>query len=194
MLTADSPVKSSTPRQYADWEQIRKAYVEDTERPSFAELSTRFCIPESRLSAKSSDEGWPLLRVRRLESMLAQADTARALLSLAEGDRTLRDTVRATAITGVQLVQESLNELRGMKTATKLRALSTASFALLNVCNALKAVGIAVAVRHGKSGDDADSPGEAWVRGLAQQINLAVTVHGAEPSKVCNERPTEACA
>lgn len=173
-----------------NWPEIRKAYIDEPERPSFEELSDRFQLPVERIRRASSDEGWPLLRARRLESAIAQADTARALLALTEGDRTLRDTVRSTAITAVQLVQESLDELRGQKSSTKLRGLSTASFALTNVCNALKAVGIAVAVRGGKgSGEDGEAPGEAWVRGLAQQINLAVTVNGQKTSNECPNVP-----
>lgn len=184
-----------------NWPQIRSHYVEAAEQLTYDEVADLFCIPVARVRRAASEEGWPLLRLRRLERALCEADTARTILAVAEGDRLLRDNVRNVAVAGLQAMQAEFADLASAKTDTaRRRVIADMMFALLNCTNALKAAGIAVPTMKNRGGNDGEGAevGEAWARGLMQQLNVAVTVNapanGVSPSKVSNERPTEAVA
>ena len=163
-----------------DWPSIREAYVTESPKPTYTELSERFNAPIARISRVASDEGWAEMRAHRLERADEHAQTL-ALLHKAA-----KDSEEATSMT-LDVMRSIYGALlRGFALMekdpdAKSRALfdsaNTASFAVSNTCNALHRVGILGfpgSVKRSASETGGVLPNGHWDPKLMQQINVTV--------------------
>ena len=156
-----------------DWEPIRKAFVERPKRLTYAELSVEFSIGESSIKTCAADEGWAMMRARRLELEMQRADAAQIIVEAAASDRAAIERFRTLAIRMVNDTLADVESIAGEFTAAKrLNLRQTASFTILNLAQALKNVGLTGVpkeLRDGLGGSGAS--GEAWKAAVLVQVN-----------------------
>jgi hypothetical protein len=158
-----------------DWTPVRLAYIDRAERPTYAELSTEFSIPESSVKRIAADEGWPLMRARRLELAMQQSDAATVLIEAARGEREVLESFRAVALVMLRDTLANIEQVRSEgKPARRLALIQTASFALQNLSQALKNVGF-IGIPKGLQDrlKDREERGDGWRSGMAM-LNVLI--------------------
>lgn len=136
-----NPAEVGLPKRFRDWTPVRKAFLDEPERPTYAELAERFSIPINSVCSVASEEGWALTRSRRLERALADSDVADVLVSAARGERMITDKFRELALVVVAALVIESGQLPA-KQAGRVRVLQALTFSALNMGQALKAVGV----------------------------------------------------
>lgn len=165
-----------------DWQPVRTAYVERATRPTYVELEEEFGVLQNTIARCASEEGWPSLRAAFLERKVKESDAHEVILAACQVDRQVVRSVANFALvtiarctTAVELVDEK------KAPATKLSAYNTASFAVKNVCDALRAAGI-VGLPKGLA-DNGKMDNGRWDPGMLQQINLTVNAIAQQPKE-----------
>lgn len=154
------------------WEEIRSAFVQRQQRPTFEELSAEFSCPVSTLHRASSAEGWAALRAQHLERQLAQSDAAGIILKAIRIDQTLITQASSVALEILEVVSRTLAEIPPDKApAGKMDIANTASFTLKNVLDGLKSAGI---LGISKTLDAEGRGSGQWNPKLLNQINVVV--------------------
>lgn len=182
-----TPAQVANPTAVRNWEDVRKAFVEAEERPTYSALAERFSIPPTTVGNVAADQGWVLMRKRYLESQLVASDAASVVLAASRCERLLSEEFRDVVLTLLQGLKQEIGQLDEIKGKGKrLGAIQTASFALVNCGNALKAAGI-VGLPKGltdrmKDLDDGNA-GPGWSKGLLNAINVTLNVAGKEQSQ-----------
>ena len=170
-------------QRVTDWDPVRKAFIESDERPTYAELSTRFSVPLSSLATVAADQGWVAMRARRVESLLSAGDAGAVIARAAAGETLLTEHFRDSVLVILIKLREELAGLADVKSRrARLNSLQTASFAVLNCSSAIKAVGIVglpKQLRDGLDREDETNPA-GWRQGILASINL--TLNGLKPS------------
>ncbi len=163
----------STAARTIDWEPLREAYIERPQRPTYVELEEEFGVKNNTIARCASEEGWPMLRASFLERKVKESDASAIILAAVQVDRGLVRSVANFALvtiarctTAVELVDES------KAAATKLDAYNTATFAVKNICDSLRSVGI-VGLPKGMADNGKEDNGR-WNPQMLQQINLTV--------------------
>ena len=173
-----------TSKRVIDWEPIRKTFVESPDRPTYAELGAEFSIPLSTICNAAAEEGWSLLRAQRLERALQSSEAAGTLLAVAKSETVLTSRLREFAAVVLQVLTVELAKLPD-KQGPKLNAVQTATFAILNVCNSLKAAGVFGLPKELRERLAGEPGGDNW-KGALRDLNvmLKVDVGGSAPAKV----------
>jgi hypothetical protein len=138
----------------------------------------------SSISTIAADEGWAYLRAQRLELELRKGDAVGTLLSVAKNESILTTRLREFAVVALQVLTVELAKLPD-KQGPRLNAVQTASFAVLNVCNSLKAAGVFGIPKELRERLAGEPGGEGW-KGAMRDLNvmLKVDVGGSGPVKV----------
>lgn len=156
-----------------DWEKGRKLFIESAVRPTYEEVAKEVGCAVGSVSRLSAEEGWPALRAQHFEQALAKADASAVILEAIKADRTIVTGITSFAITMVASLSRCVESIKEENSAsTKAQALNTASFAMKNLAEALKAVGIVGIAK--KLGEDGSGNGGRWDPKILNQINLTV--------------------
>lgn len=161
------------PSKGIEWEKARKLFIESTPRPTYGELAALIGCAEGSLSRLSSEQGWPALRAQYMERRLAESDATGQIAQALSVDRTLVDGVSSVAIVSLSALSRTVEGIKDEQAAsTKANVLNTCSFALKNIAESLKAVGL-VGLSKRLEGASNGKDGQ-WDPKLYQQINLTV--------------------
>lgn len=126
-----------------DWVSIRRAFVETSTRPTYAELAEQFGAPVQRITRHAADENWPLLRAKFVEAKLREANAGEVLLESIGINRAITQSAAAFGLKMFQRLSETIDKLKPDAAASSDgRNLSEISFAALNTARALKEAGI----------------------------------------------------
>lgn len=107
-----------------------------------------------------------------MEAQLAKADASGQLVQALSVDRTMTDGVSSVALVTLSALVRTVESMDEDKAAsTKAQTLNTVSFALKNVADSLKAVGL---VGLAKNLDPDGKAGGKWDPKILNQINLTV--------------------
>lgn len=170
---------SATQLVARNWEGAREMFVTGFPRPSYDEVGERFGIPAGTIRRVAAQQSWVDLRNNRSEELLKKAE-ANAILA-----RTIKEVHPAPAMLGEVIVDllskltAAVEKLEKDPSAARkeMDICNTASFAVLNISNALKNAGIlgfdALLKKHGAEAGGVDGHGK-WDKGLLQQINVTV--------------------
>ena len=182
-----------------DWEPVRKAFLEAPERPSLQELADQFGIPAGSVNKACFDEGWMVLRARRLELIAKESDALGRLVKAVQGENAILDRVRTVSLLLLESMAKDLEDLtaepeinpttgkaaKTLAASTVVNLHQTVSFTLKNLCDALRSVGLVGLKRMLDDGPGGQgSPGD-W-KGAIRDLNvmLKVDVAGSGPAKV----------
>ncbi len=176
-----------------DWDAVRKTYVERPQRPTYDELALEFACAPGSLARLSSEEGWPALRARYMESQMVAADASAVILAAVRADRTILTNVTSLAILMLEKLSRCVESVQDEKAPqTKAQALNTCSFAMKNLTDALKNVGL---IGVSKTLDQAGKEGNnQWDPKFLQQINVTVQnlkQQDAQPAATVEASPPE---
>ena len=177
-----------------DWDPVRKAYFERCERPTYAELSAEFSIPENSVRSIAASEGWAMLRAQRLEVEAARTDALAVVIEAAKGEKLLIDAFKSAVLVMVRDLLGNVEAIRDEKKAARRLALNqTASFTALNLAQALKALGVVgVPKRLLEAMNESGERGADWKQGALAQLNVLVqTAGGASVSVSGGQKPVE---
>lgn len=161
------------PMRKVEWQPLRDAYVQRTTRPTYDELAVEYAVPAPAIGRCASDEGWPALRARYLDSQLVAADASGVLLAAVRADRTILTGVTSMAIVTIASLTrcvESIDDERAPQ--TKAQALNTCTFALKNLTDALKNVGLIGVAK--TLDDEGKSANGRWDPKMLTQINVTM--------------------
>jgi hypothetical protein len=172
----DLPKRRATTRRLAqtvDWIALRRAYIERAERPRIEELGTEFGVDTRRIVAASSNEGWSLLRAKRLDAELARSDATLAILSAAKADGVLTRRASDLALQMMDRISELASGLENWKSLnTRANTLNTCSFALANLAKALKDLGVVGLPKVLK--EQADAGNGRWSPQMLAALNVTI--------------------
>jgi hypothetical protein len=170
-----------------DWPTIRTAYVSESPRPSYAELSDRFGVPLGTLTRVSSDEGWPDLRAKRLELAVSQSDSLEVIQRAGKMDTAVSDMgkdVALAALAGLLRTMEMIEADKELKPRARVDMLNTVSFALQNTANAchrLGIIGLPEALKRAANGGPDGNGNGQWSPQMLASLN--VTINGMQTEK-----------
>ena len=161
------------PRDKAELENVRKAFIERSQRPTYNELAGEFGIPHSTIGKYAAQESWIALRAERLEKKVVASDALATIDEAIRVDKTLTRGFSDGVILVLEKVKEAINSVADERAPqTKLQAYNTASFTLLNLSNTCKNIGL---VALGKKLDDAGKEDNGrWNPQLLNNINLTI--------------------
>lgn len=173
------------PLRTFDWPAIRKAFIDASERPSFAELAAQFKCSEDRIRKAAQEEGWATLRAAHLEAQLKNGDAAMALLRAAKMDTAVVSAVTNVSLNVIQKLEEIIAQLESKKSVnTRANTLNTVTFALGNVTKALKEVGVVGIPKALKQAGLEGSNGQ-WSASMVSALNVTVqNIVGQQASPV----------
>lgn len=161
-----------------NWPEIRQAYVTETPKPSYENLSERFSIPMGTLARVSSDEGWKDLRTTWLEERAAKGDALEIITRAATESSAVSGLVAEAAKAILAAIIEwmpSLSKVESPK--SRIDMVNTASFALVNTATATDRAGIIgmskILKARGEDAGAVDGHGK-WDKGILVQINNTV--------------------
>ena len=176
------------PRDKAELENVRKAFIERAQRPTYNELAGEFGIPHSTIGKYAAQESWIALRAERLEKKLVASDALATIDEAIRVDSTLTRSFSDGVILVLEKVKETINGVdEDRAPQTKLQAYNTASFTLLNLSNTCKNLGL---VALGKKLDDAGKEQNGrWNPQLLNNINL--TINGLREKAKAEPAPVE---
>jgi hypothetical protein len=129
-----------------------------------------------------------------MELALAEADVAGVLVSAAKGETLIADKARNLVVVMISGTVADIEEIDGskLKPARKLALRQTASFTLLNLCQALKALGLTGMPKELQERLAAqDANGSNWRSGMAQLNVLIQNAPGGSVSVSKPEKPVE---
>lgn len=178
-------------------ELARHAFVERLERPTYHELSTEFCLPFSTIGNAAADQSWVAMRASYLESKLVEADAASVMLEAVKVDRTLIKRFCSVTLTALDKLSVMLDSIKTENAAqTQAQALNTAAFAIKNLSDAMRSLGV---IGVSRTLDHAADQGNGRPNpAMLQQINVnltglqaAVASAQAAPSAADPERVTQ---
>lgn len=170
------------------WREIRSAYIERPQKPTYAELAEEFRVPANTLGVYAADEGWVLLRSQHLESVALACNAQEGMIELAKGNREVAATFINFALVGVKRltrVIESIEE--GTKPRAESDIIQNCAFAASNFAKSLKEIGVIVIPRSLADGLEAKGDaGKDFLKGALQQINITVQAaqNGTAPAVV----------
>lgn len=161
------------PQRVRDWTQVKAAFLERAERPTYGELSAEFAIPEGSIKTVAADEGWPFLRAQRLEAALVKSDAASAIIQAASNDRAGLERFRTAVFVFIQDTVADVNSIRDKFTeAKRIKLRQDASFTILNLSAALKNVGLTGIAKELRDRLDGRQEGDEWQRAaVLVQVN-----------------------
>jgi len=157
-----------------NWTQAREAFINREVRPTYDEISTEFLIPISTVRLAAADEGWPLLRSKRLTAALESVNAGEQILTALKSSRAIVSAGENVGIIALQKITQLLEDVVNAKDqaiSTRANNLNTISFAISNVAKAMKDLGI---VGFAKGLADEGAPNGKWKPELLQQINVTV--------------------
>lgn len=159
-----------------DWPQIRSAYIDADEKPTYTELADRFRLSLQAISNRAADEGWAMARARRLEQAEKKAEVSEALIELATERRETSSAIANAVLIGVRKLTVFLE---AMPDDTKPKAgfdqVNTCFFGLANAAKALKDAGLVELPRSLVDGiNSKGDAGKEFLKGALQQINITV--------------------
>jgi hypothetical protein len=109
-----------------------------------------------------------------MEAELVKADASAVILEAVKADRTIVHGITSFAITMIASLSRCVESVKEENSAsTKAQALNTASFAMKNLAEALKHVGI-VGLPRGLANEGAQGGNGKWDAKILNQINLTV--------------------
>lgn len=157
----------------AKLKQLREAFVQREQKPTQAELAEEFAIPMGTIARIAADESWTSMRAAYLEHKSQEADAAGILIQAVKIDRRVITLFSDTAIvmlTQLTMAVQSIPEDRAI--STKVEIINTASFALKNLADACKTVGILGLAKTLDAAGKEDNG--RWNPQMLSQINLTV--------------------
>lgn len=136
-------------------------------------MEREFGVKQATIARAASEEGWPTLRAAFLERKCKEADASAVLLAAVQVDRNVVRSVAQFALvtiarctTAVELVDEE------RAPSTKLEAYNTASFAVKNICDALRSAGI-TGLPKGLADNGKEDNGR-WNPQMLSQLNVTI--------------------
>jgi hypothetical protein len=179
-------IQSTIPQRFRDWAPIRQEFVDSVERPTYTQLAEKHGIPINTVTKVASDEGWMIMRHRRLETLAEKDDALSVIRRAVVGENALQEKFRELVIV---LLGDTLQELSALaenkSQGGRLNKRQTISFTILNCAAALKAAGITglPAKLRESLEPGAALNGEPWRSGMIQNIN--VLIKNAGPETTC---------
>ncbi|HVU33558.1 MAG TPA: hypothetical protein VHE61_09000 [Opitutaceae bacterium] len=167
-------------QRHIDWSPLRKAFIERASAPKYTDLESEFGVGADVISRAAIEEGWGILRAKHVATKVMESEAGQLLLQAAKGESVVTESIRRAGHSVLEKVQAMIEESRSAKTIrARVDLMTAASFAILNVSKALNQAGLVgmpktLRERLAQNGDEG---GEAWARGLMQQINLAVSLN-----------------
>lgn len=163
-----------------NWEVIREAFINRVPTPTLTELSREFGVSVSAVSRCASSEMWSEARLKRFEDKLKEAGASELILKAIQGEGSLVQACRETsakAIRCADLIIERLEADTETKPSTQASTLNNVCFALSNLSNLIKSVGLVGMpgdIRNGRRNADGSTDPQTWEKGMLQQINVTV--------------------
>ncbi len=163
-------------------ETLRENFVTRAEKPTYAELAEEFNAPVGSVCRLASEEGWVSLRAAHLEAKAKECDAMSIVLQAVKIDKTIIASFGDTILTAIRRVNMAIDSIPEDRAAsTQLECLNTASFALKNLSETAKNVGIVGVSRlFGENGKEANG---RWNPEMLQQINVTVQNLQAQAAK-----------
>ena len=176
-----------------DWGAMRRAYVERPARPTYEEMASEFGCATGSIGRLSSEEGWPALRAQHLEAQCRAADASAIILEACKIDRTIVQRGCSVALLIFEKLAVCVEAVKAEQAAgTQASALNTASFALKNVLDGLRAAGVIGVSR------TLDAAGKMengrWNGEMLTQINVNLTGLQASLATAQAQAPSAATA
>ncbi len=162
-----------------DWNPAREAFVSRSIRPTYTELSEEFSISVPQISGCAADQGWVMLRARRIEAELERSDAQDLLLRAARGQKAVVESIANLSLAAVQKLTKLVEELdEDLADATQANTLNTVAFAVANLSKGLKdagVVGMPKAIMDQLEGKmPAGADGKDFLARTLQQVNITV--------------------
>lgn len=181
------PKLALAPRDQAEMEKVRRAFIDRPHRPTYEELAGEFGVPKPTIGKYAAQESWIALRAERLENKVVASDALATIDEAIRVDKTLTRSFSDGVILVLERVKEAVNSVDDERAPqTKLQAYNTASFTLQNLANTCKAMGL---VGFGKKLDEAGKEDNGrWNPQLLNNINL--TINGLR-EKAAKEVPAQ---
>lgn len=183
-----------TPRK-VEWTPIKEAYIKESPRPTYAELSARFGVPVSTISGCSRDENWMELREANQDATLAKSDAKevieKALRSEGPLVRQARDVVRKL-LTSLDLILDAVIADQEAKPSTRANVANTVGFALANGAKMMSELGLVSLQKNLDKAKRAGAEnGSGWENGMMQQISVTVNGLAAEAKTVIDAKTVD---
>ena len=162
------------------WGEIRTAFVERSDRPTYTDLSGEFSVPLERISKVANDEGWPMLRARHSAALVERSGAHDMLLQAAAAQRAVTDRLSSLTLQTISQLQSVVDDphLGELAPSTRSQVLNTAAFALANLAKGLKDAGVVGLPRALMDSLESKAPkgpeGKDWLKHAMQQINVTV--------------------
>lgn len=165
------------PSKQPDWAAIRDAYMQRTPVPTYTELSEEYGVSCAVVARVANDQQWAICRKRAQDAALQAVNAGSVIMEAISADKETVEQLRRSAISTLIAVEQAGQHLLTlMSNPVNLRKgldmANTASFALSNIANALKTVGV-VGIPKALS-DAGKMDNGRWDKGLLQQINVTV--------------------
>lgn len=126
-----------------NWVEVRNAFVRSPTRPTYQQLAEEFSVPIGKISIRSVDENWPLMRVQYVESQLRSADAGSVILESVGINRAIQQSAASFGLKMFQRLSETIDKLKPDAAASGDAAnLNNIAFAAANTAKALKDAGI----------------------------------------------------
>jgi hypothetical protein len=172
-----------------NWPAVRDAYVNESPKPTYADLSVRFNVPVGTISRVCSDEAWPDLRAARLAVVSQTSGTLELIATAAKNESAASSLAFEAATAALGSIVGALRDLESqsdLKPRARLDMLQTATFALLNAANACDRfgiIGLPKALKRAAQ-DSGDTPrNQDWSPKLLAQLNVTVQTLQAAATK-----------
>lgn len=193
MLTRDAQLPQYTAKY--DWTSIRERFVTQSERPSYADLSAEFCVPENQVRNKSSDEGWVSLRAAHIDRQLLSCDAGSVVLAAIKADGAIVRGFTDLGFVALEKIRGIIDDpdLAEKAASTRSTVVNTCMFACANLAKALKDLGVCALPTGIREGAKLDNG--RWNDGLLQQINVTVQnlqAQSGKPAEASSVAPTAA--
>jgi len=171
-------------------ETLRQSYIERETRPTYEELAEEFSIPLSTIKGYASSESWVAMRLAHQERLAEKSDALGIVLRATKIDQRVVEKFADAIISIIEKLTRTAQDIDDTRApATRAQTINTLSFAVNNLANASKTLGI-IGMPKELSGIGKEDNGR-WNPQLLSQINVTVQNLAAAAKA---EQPTEKAA